>query len=77
MVDAENARLVEDRVERRTQRLRGREVTAEGLLDDNARAAGAARLAEPLDHSGEHTRRDCEIVQWVRGTAEFLCKTRS
>ena len=50
------------------------EVTAEGLLDDHARAAGAARPTEALDHLLEHARRDCEIVQRVRSTAELLAE---
>jgi len=74
MVNAEDARLVEDRVERRAERLRGQEVAAEGLLGDNACAVGAARLAESLDYLREHTRRDCEIVQRVRSTAELLAE---
>ena len=68
------ARLVEDRVERRAERLRGREVTAEGFLDDHARAAGAARLAKPLDHPREHTWRDGEIVQRVGSIAELFAE---
>ena len=74
MVDAEDGRLLEDGVERRAQRLRGREVTAEGLLDDDSRPAGAARLAEPQDDLREHTGRDGEIVQRVRCTAELLAE---
>jgi len=71
MLDAENARFVEERMERSAEGLRRRQVTAEGLLDDNPRAARAARLAEPLDHLLERTGRDGEVVQRMRSTAEF------
>lgn len=60
--------------ERRAQRPRGREVTTEGLLDDDARAAGAAGLAERLNHAREHARRDREIVKRVLGTAELFAE---
>ncbi len=73
MVDAEDARLVDYSVERRAQRLRGREVTEGGLLDDNARAAGAARLSESLDHLA-NTLEGCEIMQRVRSTPKLLAE---
>ena len=47
---------------------------AEGLLQNYARAAGAARLAKPLDHSGKDTGRNGEKVQRVRRLAEFLAE---
>jgi hypothetical protein len=47
---------------------------AEGLLQNYARAAGAARLAKPLDHSGKDTGRNGEKVQRVRRLADFLAK---
>src|ERR1017187_9159740 len=61
-------------MERFAQRLRGWEVPAEGLLEDNTRATGGTRLAEPLNHLSEHTRRNREIVQRVCSIAEFLAE---
>lgn len=73
-VYAEDTQLVEERVERRAQRLRGRQVAVEGLPDNNARAAGAARLAKRLDHAPGYAGRDCQIVERVRSAAQFFAQ---
>src|SRR5207244_12179589 len=58
VVDAEDVRLVERRVQRRVERARRLEVPAEGLLDDDARVASGARALEALADGSEHARRD-------------------
>ena len=42
------------------------QVAAERLLDDQPRALGAARLAQPLDHRREHAGRDGQVVRGMR-----------
>jgi hypothetical protein len=74
MVDSEYGRLVENSVKRSAERLRRREIAAEGLFQNYARASGATRLAESLDHSRKHTGRNGEKVQRVRRLVEFLAQ---
>src|SRR5438445_5616136 len=71
VVDAEDARLVEDLVQRLVEGLRRGEIPAERLLDDDARVAGAARSPEPPDHRLEQARRDGEIVERALRRAEL------
>src|SRR5882724_6382660 len=70
VVDAIDARLVEDLVQRLVEGLRRGEIPAERLLDDDARIAGAARSPEPPDHRLEQARRDGEIVERAFRAAE-------
>src|SRR2546422_8301093 len=62
--------LVERRVQRRVERARRLEVPPEGLLDDDASVANAARAFEPLDDGREHARRDREVVRRLARVAE-------
>ena len=64
--------LGEERVQRLVELLRRGEVAAERLLDDDARALGAARAAEPVDHRRERARRDREVVERPPRGAERL-----
>src|SRR5947208_16037742 len=70
VVDAEDARLVEDFVQRLVEGLRRGEIPPEGLFDDDARVAGAARSPEPPDHGLEQARRDGEVVERAFRAAE-------
>ncbi len=74
MIDAKNGLLGEHAQERRVQRLRGRQVAAEGFLDDDARILGAARVGEPLDHTAEHARRNGEVVDGALGEPKLLAQ---
>ncbi len=76
MVDAEDVRLVERRVERGVERARRLEIPPEGLLDDDARIARAARSREPFDDGREHARRDREVVRRSVRLAERRAKRR-
>src|SRR5262249_9793820 len=44
-------------------------VMAKRLFDHQATAVGGSRLCQPLRHSPEQARRDCEVMQWA------LCRT--
>src|SRR5262249_7073711 len=69
MVDPKDSLLVEAAEQRAVQLLRRREVTAEGLLDDDARTGSAAGFAELLDDQLEHRGRNRQIVRrTLRGT---------
>ena len=74
MIDTKNGFLGEDVQEGGVERLRGRQVAAEGLLDDDARILGAARVGEPLDDAAEHARRDREVVDGALGEPELLAQ---
>ena len=77
MIDAEDVFLVERRQQNAVQRLRGREVATEWLLDDHPRSRGrAAGLRQLLDDRGEQDRRYREIVRGTRGTAKQLSQGR-
>src|SRR5581483_2842105 len=71
VIDAEDLRLAEHLVQGRIERPRRREVAAERLLDDDARASGAARAPEPADDRREQARRDGEVVQRMLRAAEL------
>src|SRR5207247_9801493 len=69
MVDPKDRLLVKAAEQRAVERLRRREVTAEGLLDDDASAGSAAGFAELLHDQPEHRGRNREIVRrTLRGT---------
>ena len=70
VVDPEDVRLAEDRVDGRVELLRGREIGAERLLDDDARALGKARVAEHRHGRGERRRRDGEVIDAARLAAD-------
>src|SRR5207249_4799676 len=76
VVDAKDRRLVEHAMQRRVERLRRRQVPAEGLLEDDARVARAARLPEPVDHGLEEARRDRQVMERAAGAAELLAERR-
>ena len=57
------------------KRLRRREVAAERLLEDDARAARAARLGQRADDQREQARRNGEVVQRMLGTTELGAQT--
>ena len=71
VVDAEDVRLAEDGVHGRVELLRAREIDAERLLDDDARALGEAGLAEHRHDPGKRRRRDGEVVHAARLAADL------
>jgi hypothetical protein len=74
MVDAEDVALVEGLQQDVVQRQCRIEVVAEGLLDDDARALGAARAGELLDDGTEQRRRDGQVVRRPPGVAGQLAQ---
>ena len=71
VVDPEDVRLGEGRVDGVVEGHRRREVVAERLLNDDPRALRAARRLEVTDHHGEQRRRNGEIVQWMASLAQL------
>src|ERR1700730_10420850 len=57
-------------MERRVQRLRGRQIMSERLLEDNARNTRTGRSSKLLYYRREHARRDREVVRRTRRIAE-------
>ena len=76
MIDAEDARFGEGRVQRGVELLRRGQVAPEGFLDDHARALGAAGFVEALDHGGEHAGRDGQVVRGMLRRAEQFAQRR-
>ena len=74
MIDAEDVRLVEDGVQRLIQRFCRGEIASKRLLEDDARSARAAALAEAADDGRKHTGRDGQIVQRMLRVAGFRAK---
>jgi hypothetical protein len=72
VVDPENRRLVEGSEQDPVELPRGSDVVAERLLDDDASAVRAARLAELLHDQLEERRRDGEVVRRPAGRAELF-----
>src|SRR5262249_43964134 len=68
VIDPEDRRLVEDAMQRGVQRLRGREIPAEGLLQYDPGVPRAVRATEPLDDRAEEAGWNREIVQRSRRT---------
>ena len=66
VVDAEDARLVEDAAQQLVQRPGRIEIVSERLLDNDPGVRRAARLAQALDHGREHARRNREVVRGPR-----------
>src|SRR5690606_29687339 len=71
VIDAIDVALGERAVQRLVELARRREIAAERLLDDHARAVGAARVAQMIGDGREQARRQGEIVQRMRGVAEL------
>src|SRR6185295_13169092 len=72
VIDAEHRRLLEHPVNRHVQRVRGLEVAAEGLLDDDARPLRAADRGDAFDDDGERARRNGEIEEGTARALELL-----
>ena len=64
VIDAEDRGLVEDAVQGAVQLARGREVAAERLLEDDPRAARAARLRQPLDDGSGRGSAESRDSEW-------------
>ena len=71
VVDAKDARLVEDTMQRVVEPPRPGQVAPEGFLHDDPRAVGTVRLAEQPDDGAEQRRRDRQVVEGMRRGAEF------
>ena len=56
--------------------LRRGQISPEGFFDDHARALGAARFVEALDHGGEHAGRDGQVVRGMLRRAEQFAQRR-
>ncbi len=70
VVDAEDRLFAEVRMENTVQ-LDGRgQISPEGLLDDDARMFGTARVRQPCRDRAEHAGRDRQVVQRALGVAE-------
>ncbi len=76
VVDAEDARLGEHRVQDPVQLLRRRQVPAEGLLDDDPPVRRDAGRAETLDDGREQARGDGEVAGGPLRVAERLLQRR-
>ena len=62
VIDAKDRGFLEHFVQGAIERLRTREIPAEGLLDDDSRIHRAAALLQPLHDAGEHAGRDGKVV---------------
>jgi hypothetical protein len=76
VVDAKDVFLGEDLAQRLVERPGRSEIPAEGLLEDDARPAGAPRGAEPIDDGVEHARRGREVVHGTLRRAQRLPERR-
>src|SRR6516225_4298023 len=70
MINAEDRRLRKDFVQNPIQRLRGRQIAAEWLLDNNSRAASTSGFRKAADDDREHAWRDGKIMKRTLRTAE-------
>ena len=61
VIDPVELGLVDVLVDVGGERVRGGEVVAERLLDDDAGVGGQSRLGQALDHGREQKRRDLEV----------------
>ena len=76
VVDAQELRLVDHRVQLGSERARGGEVVAERLLDDDARVLGEPGRGEALDDRAEQERRDLEVEDGRLGALDRLADAR-
>ena len=72
VVDAEDLLLLEGPVQQLVQRPRRGEVGPERLLEDDPGAGDEALIAEALDHLGVRARRQRQVVQQPRLSADLL-----
>src|SRR5256884_1105808 len=71
VVDAKDRRLVKAAEQHAVESLRRREVTAEGLFDDDASTADTARLGQLLHDDPEQHRGNREVVRRALGGADL------
>lgn len=71
VVDAKHVFFAETTVHHRVQRLRRGKVMAERFFEDDARALGATRFAEPMNDGLEQAGRNGEIVHRLLRVAQF------
>jgi len=71
VANPENPGLAEDSLQCPVELLRRGKVIAEGFLDYDASALGAARIRQLFDGGSEQNRRDGQVMRWPLRPAEF------